>query len=382
MSRLVVLVLMGCGGGPHTLEVVGDPGRTAPDDPADPDATQDPDLPPGGNDPATTVDGWPLDIDLRVCGDGTADFTDIQAAIDASSPGDTIGVCPGTYGPFEVLWSFDVTVTAIDGPEVTTLDGGNDTAVFVKDGTLELSGFRVTGTGVDEEWSTDHGGAFTIEEGEVTIRNCVVEGVTGPFALVFDEDLLVMEDVVWKDNTSDMLWFLYQGDEADITRNTVTGGIHQSLITTIRLDRLDLRNTVFSGIRIDTGLSAFDLTTNGTGPLVVRNNVFYDIDDLDPWGGRVFAGEGEILNNIVMGCDAWDLEPIDASFTLFWDNGVDYADSVDGENNRYVDPMFVDPVAGDFHLRQGSPAIDAGDPRGPYRDADGTRNDMGAYGGP
>jgi hypothetical protein len=42
--------------------------------------------------------------------------------------------------------------------------------------------------------------------------------------------------------------------------------------------------------------------------------------------------------------------------------------------------MFVSPDSGDFHLQAFSPLIDAGDPN--ILDVDGTRSDIGAYGGP
>jgi hypothetical protein len=39
-------------------------------------------------------------------------------------------------------------------------------------------------------------------------------------------------------------------------------------------------------------------------------------------------------------------------------------------------------VDGDYHLAFGSPCIDAGNPAAEYNDPDGSRNDMGAFGGP
>jgi hypothetical protein len=49
--------------------------------------------------------------------------------------------------------------------------------------------------------------------------------------------------------------------------------------------------------------------------------------------------------------------------------------------NVVVDCLHVDPVAGDWRLSPGSPCIDAG-PTSADRDVDGTRNDLGVYGGP
>ncbi len=45
-----------------------------------------------------------------------------------------------------------------------------------------------------------------------------------------------------------------------------------------------------------------------------------------------------------------------------------------------ADPQFVNPDDGDFRLKSNSPAIDTGDPA--IKDQDGSRSDMGAWGGP
>lgn len=58
-------------------------------------------------------------------------------------------------------------------------------------------------------------------------------------------------------------------------------------------------------------------------------------------------------------------------------DGMD--DPTGRRGNIAANPLFVDPAAGNFHLDAGSPARDAGDPV--LTDADGTRADMGRYGG-
>lgn len=51
-------------------------------------------------------------------------------------------------------------------------------------------------------------------------------------------------------------------------------------------------------------------------------------------------------------------------------------------NNIGDDPVFIDREAGVYYLDQSSPCRDVGDPASEYNDIDGSRNDMGAFGGP
>lgn len=57
----------------------------------------------------------------------------------------------------------------------------------------------------------------------------------------------------------------------------------------------------------------------------------------------------------------------------------DMADPTGTSGNIAANPLFINPTAGNFRLGAGSPARDAGDPS--LTDADGSRADMGRYGG-
>jgi hypothetical protein len=46
------------------------------------------------------------------------------------------------------------------------------------------------------------------------------------------------------------------------------------------------------------------------------------------------------------------------------------------------DYLIEDLSGGDYRLKSNSPLIDAGDPSSTYYDPDGSRNDIGLYGGP
>lgn len=100
---------------------------------------------------------------------------------------------------------------------------------------------------------------------------------------------------------------------------------------------------------------------------------------------------GNIRNNIVVSNGRIGLkmvpdDPISRDYNNLFNNGASGVRNFDGhggpgKNSISVDPLFVNVQAGDFRLQNGSPSVDTGDPAPQFNDSDGTRNDMGVYGG-
>jgi hypothetical protein len=92
-----------------------------------------------------------------------------------------------------------------------------------------------------------------------------------------------------------------------------------------------------------------------------------------------------IITNNVKGIYVGSYTP-NSDYNIFWNNEVHANNgSVFGANDIFADPMFVkDTVAKslsyDYHLQKYSPGIDAGDKL--IHDVDGSRSDIGMYGGP
>jgi hypothetical protein len=91
-----------------------------------------------------------------------------------------------------------------------------------------------------------------------------------------------------------------------------------------------------------------------------------------------------VTNNIVMGNGDLSCYGISAensnlaiSFNDIWNETVNYHGCQAGDHDISLDPRFIGGYPCDYHLTEGSPCIDAGNPS--YTDPDGTRSDMGAY---
>lgn len=254
------------------------------------------------------------------------EFGHIQEAIESElmDDGDEILVKPGIYIERLTINSKNITVRSENGFQETIIRADTSGLFRVINISIgNLIGFTVTGGMVERK---SGGGIFLTGIG--TIRNCLIIGnMAGYYG-----------------------GGLYVGHQ---------GAIYNSIIS--------------NNIGGKGGNGIFFNTANGE---IINNTII---------GNDVFISgdcSGLVLRNNIIYNSHPDI--------LFTDQSnqtgvtIDYSlldsDIGIGSNIIVVNPEFLDYVH--FKLSPTSPCIDAGHPADQYRDIDGSRNDIGAYGGP
>jgi len=120
--------------------------------------------------------------------DGSGDLPTIQAAIDASDPGDVILVAAGRYTwanqggspPHAMIhigrFQDGFTLRSESGPDATIIDAQGQNRVFFIDGmnNIEIDGFTIT-RGVAPAFGDYRGGGMAAAHTEDVIKNCIFE---------------------------------------------------------------------------------------------------------------------------------------------------------------------------------------------------------------
>jgi hypothetical protein len=121
--------------------------------------------------------------------------------------------------------------------------------------------------------------------------------------------------------------------------------------------------------------------------LEVMNNYIIGSETNSPQGMYVWSPnvvKNNVVSNTVQGIGVGATQNLVVQYNNFWNNNANAVGFTPDTTNLSVDPMVVndDTTQGelDFHLQAYSPLIDAGDPT--ILDRDGSRSDIGLYGGP
>ena len=116
---------------------------------------------------------------------------------------------------------------------------------------------------------------------------------------------------------------------------------------------------------------------------VINNTIV--VNDYGVWS----AGNAitNIKNNIIIGFNrgSWGIRSegtTTSSYNDLWGHAQNYHGISAGIGDISKDPIFQNSTQSNFRLNPASPCIDAGDPDPAYNDHNGSRNDMGVFGGP
>ncbi len=337
-------------------------------------------------------------------------FKTIMKGIDKSSSGDSIIVAGGNYN--ETIIMKEGVFLLGSGASVTNLvlAGEQSGVLFNNINNAEISGFNI-------ETTIDHFSAplISCEASSPTIIKNRIKGSpykdeavhiwNGSNAIIADNYFIntwitVLEsDPIIKNNKIESESFsglnIYNGSSPLITNNNIRGSfmvrnssptIRNNHITCIAADPFGIMLNKTSNAKIFNNIIN-DKTNFGTGIKILESQDIDIVNNTIVTHGRgieEIASSANIYNNIITGNNDFGILKSSTSFMNYnnvWNNIIDYKDISPGMNDISKDPFFIDAEKGNYRLANNSACIDAGNPDFVFNDLNGSRNDIGAYGG-
>jgi hypothetical protein len=347
-----------------------------------------------------------------------ADQPTIQAAIDAAADGDTVLVSDGTYNENINFNGKAITVTSLNGPATTTIDGGGiDSVVTFKTGEgagSVLNGFTITHGNV----SPLEGGGIFVSSSSPTITNNVITANAactggGGIAINFAAPLVqgntinnnaqsgctggiggggisiggessgarVIGNIIsnnnWGSGGGGISLFAAGGPL--IQNNIITGnngGNQGGGLVMFNNASPQIIGNVFSHNSAFNGGGLYWLIPQSFPGILLLNNTI--TNNSATQGSAVFAdafdANASIQNNVIIGQAGVDsvfcgnfnntTPPGFTANNVFVAGAAPYggicSDQTGVQGNISADPLFVDTAVDNFHLQPASPAINAG----------------------
>ena len=325
---------------------------------------------------------WYVDASNSGAGDGSpsAPFSRINDALARTIYGDTVRVAAGTYKE-SVAVRKGVALVG-EGHEVCSIlnpddqDHWSPPVVGISD-RATLQGFTIHqryGRGAD---AVQCGGSSFVSHNKImAVNHAVVSRHASP---------VISDNII----TSTQSGISVSGGTAVVLRNIITGvNIGIDVNSGSRAGptvRVRIQNNILSGI----GIRGIYGSHRDIEMEIVNNTIYMGGSGHGAATIHRARGRDQIMNNIVVqkgrgqNLLIHEMDHYELSHNDIWGAGeFNYGSIEPGPGDISADPLFVNPEKGDFRLRLDSPCRDAGHPSSAWNDRDGSRNDMGAYGGP
>lgn len=221
----------------------------------------------------------------------------------------------------------------------------------------------------------------TLYAHDIRIADVVMTG--NNFALEIAGADTTWEDVTVEDNAVGNCLFEADGGGSFTMSHTVFRDNTGFELNLAGVD-VELHNSLFYSNSGGASSLLVALSPDASNTVWAYNNVWYD----NSVRTAVDVGSYSVNfdNNILYANSGYALSgsTSDLDYNDAYSNGYgDFGSWTTGTGNISEDPAFNDAAAADFTLDSGfSLCVDAGNPLSGYNDVDGTRNDMGGYGGP